>query len=75
MNTFIEKLAEACREHRVPEKWLIAPSLRVGHQWLDQVTRSGGPVLNVHVLTVRSLAARHERRRLPRHGAAHTGSA
>jgi len=56
MNTFIEKLAEACREHRVPEKWLIAPSLRVGHQWLDQVTRSGGPVLNVHVLTVRSLA-------------------
>ena len=56
MNTFIEKLAEACREHRITEKWLIAPSLRVGHQWLDQVTRAGGPVLNVHVQTVRSVA-------------------
>ena len=56
MNTFIEKLAEACREHRIAEKWLIAPSLRVGHQWLDQVTRAGGTVVNVHVLTVRSLA-------------------
>jgi len=56
MNIFIEKLTEACREHRVSEKWLIAPSLRVGHQWLDQVTRTGGPVLNVHVMTIRSLA-------------------
>ena len=56
MNVFIEKLAEVCREHRVAEKWLIAPSLRVGHQWLDQVTRAGEPVLNVHVHTVRSLA-------------------
>ena len=56
MNTFIEKLAEACREYRVSEKWLIAPSLRVGHQWLDGVTRAGGPVLNMHVLTIRSLA-------------------
>ena len=56
MNTFIENLAAACREHRIREKWLIAPSLRVGHQWLDQVTRAGEAVLNVHVQTVRSMA-------------------
>ncbi len=56
MNTLIEHLAEACGRHRVQEKWLIAPSLRVGHQWLDQVTLAGTPVVNVRVLTVRSLA-------------------
>ncbi len=56
MNTFIEKLAEACRAHRITQKWLIAPSLRTGHQWLDQVTRAGGSALNVHIHTVRSLA-------------------
>ena len=56
MNTLIEHLAEACRTHRVREKWLVAPSLRVGHQWLDQVVLAGTPVVNARVLTVRSLA-------------------
>lgn len=26
------------------EKWLLAPSLRIGHQWLESVTRAGQPV-------------------------------
>ena len=56
VNTLIEHLAGACSKHRVQEKWLIAPSLRVGHQWLDQVVRAGTPIVNAHVLTVQSLA-------------------
>ena len=56
MNTLTEHLAEACREHLLQAKWLIAPSRRVGHQWLDQVARAGAPVVNVHVQTIRGLA-------------------
>jgi len=37
------------------EKWLLAPSRRVGQQWLDSVVRSGQPVLNVHVETLETL--------------------
>ena len=54
MNTLIEHLAEACRDHLLGVKWLIAPSRRVGHQWLDQVARAGAPVVNVHVQTIRA---------------------
>lgn len=52
----IENLARACREHLLAEKWLISPSRRVAHQWLDQVTRAGGPAVNVRVVTTRSVA-------------------
>ena len=38
------------------EKWLVTPSLRVGHQWLDTVTLAGGPVLNVRVKTLKGIA-------------------
>ncbi len=40
------------------EKWLIASSRRIAHQWLDQVTLAGFPVVNVRVETTRSLALR-----------------
>jgi len=56
LSLIIESLAEICRRNLLGEKWLIAPSLRVGHQWLDRVTRSGLPVVNVRVQTVSGLA-------------------
>lgn len=37
-------------------KWLLAPSRRVGQQWLEAVARSGQPVVNVRVKTLTSLA-------------------
>ena len=43
-------------EHVLEEKWLLAPSLRVGFQWLDAVTRSGRPVLNARVKTLAGMA-------------------
>ncbi len=52
----VEHLARACREHLLAEKWLFAPSRRAAHQWLDQVTRAGGPLVNVRVRTTRSAA-------------------
>jgi len=45
-----------CREHPLEEKWLIAPSLRVGHQWLDIVTRGGQAAVNVRVQTLAGMA-------------------
>ena len=56
LNTFTRSLGDACRENVLGEKWLVVPSLRVGIQWLDTVTRSGQPVVNVRVKTIRHLA-------------------
>jgi len=53
---FIENLREICRLRILDEKWLLAPSLRVGYQWVDQVARSGQPALNVRVKTTRQMA-------------------
>jgi ATP-dependent helicase/nuclease subunit B len=55
-NCFLEALAAACRQELLTEKWLLAPSLRIGHQWLDAVARSGQPVVNVRLKTLKSLA-------------------
>lgn len=52
----IEQLRQVCSAHLLDEKWLLAPSLRVGHQWVDQVARSGQPALNVRVKTTRQMA-------------------
>jgi PD-(D/E)XK nuclease superfamily len=56
VNRFARELSRVCRERLLEEKWLIAPSLRVGHQWLDTVTISGEPVLNVRIKTLKGLA-------------------
>jgi ATP-dependent helicase/nuclease subunit B len=56
MNTFIAALADLCAAHPLAEKRLVAPSRRVGNQWLDAAARAGRPVLNVRVETLRSLA-------------------
>lgn len=49
-------LADSCRAEPLREKWLVAPSRRLGHQWLDTVARAGQPVVNVRLHTLVSLA-------------------
>lgn len=56
MNRLTQALAKVCSEKLLHEKWLIAPSRRVGQQWLEVVTRSGQPAVNVRIKTVTSLA-------------------
>ena len=56
MNAFITALAGLCSEHPLDEKRLVAPSRRIGNQWLDTAARAGHPALNVRVETLRSLA-------------------
>ena len=56
VNRLARELARICQERLLEEKWLIAPSLRVGHQWLDIVTLANGPVLNVRIKTLKGLA-------------------
>ena len=56
LNRLAVALRETCASHVLEEKWLIAPSRRIGLQWLDAVTRSGQPVLNARVKTLTRLA-------------------
>jgi ATP-dependent helicase/nuclease subunit B len=56
MNSLTTALSQLCRSHLLAEKWLIAPTLRAGHQWLVAVTRGGQPVINCHVKTLSNLA-------------------
>jgi ATP-dependent helicase/nuclease subunit B len=56
MNTFVAALAGVCAARRFEEKRLLAPSRRVGNQWLEAAARDGHPALNVRVDTLRSLA-------------------
>ena len=56
MNTLTTHLKEQCHRNILEEKWLLAPNLRVGYQWLETIVRNGTPVLNVHVKTLTSLA-------------------
>ncbi|MEA1996463.1 MAG: PD-(D/E)XK nuclease family protein [Gemmatimonadota bacterium] len=57
MNRLTESLARCQRKNILREKWLIAPSVRVGYQWLDQVALSGQAAVNVRVKTLRNMAA------------------
>ena len=52
LNTFTAALAEVCEKHLLAPKWVIAPSLRVGYQWLDAVTASGVSIVNARVMTM-----------------------
>lgn len=56
MNTFVQALADICRERMFEEKWLVAPSHRVGNQWLETVTRSGQAAVNVRIRMLKTIA-------------------
>src|SRR5512145_3366883 len=56
MNRLTTALAHVCRNHLLSEKWLLAPTLRAGHQWLVAVTRGWQPVVNCHVRTLAQMA-------------------
>gem|GEM_PF-5821310 len=56
MNRLCRELSEICRDAPLKEKWILAPSLRVGHQWLDRITLAGAPVVNARVKTLKSMA-------------------
>jgi hypothetical protein len=56
INRLAGSIKELCAGQILAEKWLLAPSLRTGFQWLDVVTRSGQPVLNLRVKTITGMA-------------------
>lgn len=55
MNRLTQELARICGQRLLDPKWLIAPSLRIGQQWLIAVARQGQPLINVQVKTLRGL--------------------
>ncbi len=63
-NRLLESLAaalpdialERATETVADPAWLIAPSRRIGHQWLETLVRLGHGIANVHVTTVSALA-------------------
>ena len=55
-NGLTQSLAGLCRENLLGEKWLLAPSRRVGNQWIETVARCGQPLVHVRVFTLRSCA-------------------
>ena len=55
-NQLTTALGELCQRHLLVEKWLLAPSRRVAHQWQETVVRSGQAVVNLQVKTLQSLA-------------------
>lgn len=56
LNVLCGDLAELCSRHPLREKWLFAPNLRTGYQWIESVARAGTPVLNLRVKTMLSAA-------------------
>jgi ATP-dependent helicase/nuclease subunit B len=57
LNNFLVDLAESCQNNPLTEKWLIAPTVRIGLQWLDSIVFDNRPLLNVHVKTPKNVAA------------------
>ena len=56
LNRLTTELRDFCAEHVLEEKWLLAPARRIGYQWLETVTLSGQPVLNLRVKTLPAAA-------------------
>jgi ATP-dependent helicase/nuclease subunit B len=56
MNELLKRIADFCAGHVLAEKWLICPSRRVGHQWLETLVRQGQGLVNLRVQTPKSLA-------------------
>ena len=53
----IESIAAACQPAaRFVAAWLVAPSRRVGNEWIETLSRTGHPTANLHVTTLSALA-------------------
>lgn len=52
----IESIAAASSVTSVPATWLVAPSRRVGNEWIETLSRTGRPTANLHVTTLSALA-------------------
>src|SRR5450759_3077272 len=56
LNALTSALRDYCSANVLEEKVVLAPSRRVGFQWLDAAARSGQPVLNARVETPTGMA-------------------
>jgi ATP-dependent helicase/nuclease subunit B len=56
MNLAISYLTRFCAEHRLEKKCLIIPSYQIGHQIGEALTKEGGSWVNLHFVTLPSLA-------------------
>lgn len=54
-SAFFKRLKAVAREHVLREKWLVAPDLRTGWQWIERLGREGTPAVNLRVKTVRGI--------------------
>ncbi|MDP8243172.1 MAG: PD-(D/E)XK nuclease family protein [Candidatus Hinthialibacter antarcticus] len=52
MNLIVQTIVQMCADHPLQEKWLLAPTLRVGWQWIDAATKQGRPLVNLHCKTI-----------------------
>ena len=55
-NPLLGELAEIARTELLATKWLLAPSIRVGNEWLERIVRNGQPAVGFRVLTLPHLA-------------------
>ncbi|MCD8349041.1 MAG: PD-(D/E)XK nuclease family protein [Planctomycetaceae bacterium] len=53
--TFLQAAAEAARLDPLGEKILLAPSYRIGRQWLDRLAETTGGVINMRICPLRRL--------------------
>src|SRR4030042_6221542 len=56
MSRSAEYLSRFCDEHRLEKKYLIVPSYQVGHQIGEALAKEGGSWINLHFVTLPSLA-------------------
>lgn len=56
MNFMLEQIAELAQRKLLATKWLLAPSIRAGNQWLEKIARSGTPAVGFQVMTLPHLA-------------------
>ena len=70
MNPLIAELSRIAKQHPLAPKWLLAPSIRAGNQWLEQVVRSGVPAVGFSVMTLPHLARELATTRLAAEGIA-----
>ena len=68
LDSFTHALREICANAPLREKWVVAPSLRIGLQWIDRVARSGQPVLAAQPKTLRGVAVDLASRRMAEDG-------